>query len=176
MKTSLPPFVHSFPAPAVVIGCGTVEKPNLITCSWFGTVCSQPPMVSVAVRGSRYSHRLIHGNWEFTVNLPRVSDLKAVVHCGSVSGRDTNKFDDLGLTAVPCPPLESAPMIAEFGLCLACRVQHELELGTHHVFLAEVVGVHGTERPNDPSRRPEMFPTEQLVYLDGKYWTLRPVE
>jgi len=97
MKTSLPPFVHSFPAPAVLVGCGTVERPNAITVSWFGTVCSEPPMVGVAVRQSRHSYRLIHDSREFTVNIPRVNDLKAVQYCGAVSGRSINKFEQLGL-------------------------------------------------------------------------------
>ncbi|MDD5087284.1 MAG: flavin reductase family protein [bacterium] len=176
MKTQFPPFVHAYPAPVVLIGCGTLAAPNLITCSWFGTVCSEPPMVSLAVRGSRFSYHLIQESGEFTVNVPRAADLPAVIHCGSVSGRSARKFDDLGLTAAACPPLERAPMIAEFPLALACRVRHTHELGTHAAFIAEVVGVHGCARSSTTSPRPDLFPEEQLVYLDGTYWSLRPVE
>lgn len=133
-------------------------------------------MVSLAVRRSRFSFHLIQEGGEFTVNVPRVADLPAVVHCGTVSGRTAQKFHDLGLTAAACPPLEHAPMIAEFPLALACRVHHEQELGTHVVFLAEVVGVHGHARASGSSPRPDFFPERQLVYLDGKYWSLQPVE
>jgi len=132
-------------------------------------------MVSLAVRPGRHSHALIREAGEFSVNIPRTCDLETVKHCGTVSGRDHDKFRDLGLTAVPCPPLRSAPMIAEFALALACRVKHEMTMGTHDLFLAEVVAVHGEEIPGHPSHRPKMFPTEQLVYLEGKFWTLRHV-
>lgn len=176
MKTPLPPFVHSFPAPAVLIGCGSVEKPNLITVSWFGTVCSEPPMVSVAIRRSRHSYHLVHESGEFTVNIPRVTDLKAVQYCGAVSGKNMNKFAKLGLTAVPCPPLTGAPMIAEFFLNLACQVQHEIHLGSHHLFIADVVGVHGERPSGDLAQRPQLRPAEQLAYLDCKYWGLMAIE
>ncbi|MCX6601320.1 MAG: flavin reductase family protein [bacterium] len=175
MKTVLPPFVHGFPAPAVLIGCGSLEKPNLITCSWFGTVCSEPPMVGLAVRESRYSYHLIQQHRAFSVNIPCVSDLKAVVHCGTVSGRRHDKFRELGLTAVPCPPLKDTPMIAEFHLSLACRVRHELELGSHHLFVAEVLAVHGEEIPAHAANRPHLHADEQITYLDGKYWALHEV-
>ncbi|MFZ5432365.1 MAG: flavin reductase family protein [Calditrichota bacterium] len=176
MKTQLPPFVHAYPAPAVLIGCGTVKKPNLITCSWFGTVCSEPPMISVSVRPSRYSYRLIHDSGEFSVNLAKASQIEAVVHCGMKSGRAADKFKDLNLTPVACPPLTDAPMIDEFFLALACRVKHELALGTHHIFIADVVAVYGEPKTDPQLSRPMIQPEEQLVYLDGKYWSLKPVE
>jgi flavin reductase (DIM6/NTAB) family NADH-FMN oxidoreductase RutF len=173
MKSSLPPFVHSFPAPAVMLGCGTVDQPNLITISWIGTVCSDPPMVSVSIRQSRHSYRLVHDSGEFTVNIPLAGDLPAVQYCGKVSGRSLNKFAELGLTAIPCAPLEHAPMIAEGFLTLACQVEHELHLGSHNLFIAHVVGVHGERQSGDLTHRPEIRPSEQIAYLDGKYWGLR---
>jgi flavin reductase (DIM6/NTAB) family NADH-FMN oxidoreductase RutF len=175
MKQLLPPYVHSWPAPAILVGCGTVAKPNLITLSWFGTVCSDPPMISIGVRPTRYSYHLIHQSGEFTVNLPLAKHLEAVKRCGLVSGRDVDKFKDLGLTPAACPPLSSAPMIEEFAVSLACRVKHELALGTHHLFISEIVGVHGELEPNLPAPRARTYAAEQLVYLDGKYWTLSPV-
>jgi flavin reductase (DIM6/NTAB) family NADH-FMN oxidoreductase RutF len=172
MKTSLPPFVHSYPAPVVLIGCGTLEKPNLVTCSWFGTVCSEPPMVGLAVRSSRYSYGLIHERRAFSVNVPRASELTAVVRCGTVSGRRHDKFRELALTPVPCPPLKDTPMIAEFCLSLACGVRHELELGSHTLFIAEVLAVHGEPVPGETVERPQLHIEEQIVYLDRKYWAL----
>ncbi len=173
MKTRVPPFVHSYPAPAVLIGCGSVAKPNIISCSWFGTVCSEPPMVSVSVRKSRFSYGLIHETHEFTANLPRRSEVETIEYCGTKSGRDVNKFKELGLTPVPCPPLKIAPMIAECFIVLGCKVKQELELGSHHMFIAEVVSVYGEKESIRPTGRPDPRPAEQVVYLDGKYWSLK---
>lgn len=176
MKKQLPPSVHSYPAPAVLIGCGTARRPNLITCSWFGTVCSEPPTVSVSIRRSRYSNRLVRQGGEFSANLPRRGDLEAVKFCGSRSGSEVDKFKALRLTPVPCPPLKQAPMIAECQLVLACRVKHTLELGSHDIFIAEVLAIHCVEDRARPDGRPDPVPEEQLVYLDGRYWGLEVIE
>ena len=174
-KVFCPPYVHSFPAPAVIIGCGTLAQPNLITCSWFGTVCSDPPMVSVSIRKSRFSHHLIAEKGEFTVNLPLATDLDAVKYCGLKSGRDCNKYQDLNLTPVPCPPLEHAPMIDEFFHVLGCRVRQTLELGSHDMFVADVVAVFC--RDEDKRKvRPDPHSTDQVAYLDGKYWQLSGIK
>jgi flavin reductase (DIM6/NTAB) family NADH-FMN oxidoreductase RutF len=175
MKTQLKPYVHQFPAPAVLIGCGTIEKPNLITCSWFGTVCSDPPTVSVSIRRKRYSFSLVQEIKEFTANFLRASDLDKIIYCGTKSGRDTDKFRDLRLTSVSCPPLNKAPMIEECPLTLACSVKHELSLGSHTIFIAEVVGVHCDEELVRDDGRADPFPEEQIVYLDKKYWTLKKI-
>jgi flavin reductase (DIM6/NTAB) family NADH-FMN oxidoreductase RutF len=175
-KEPLMPFVHSFPAPAVLIGCGTIARPNLVTCSWFGTVCSEPPMVGVAIRDSRHSYPLLHNSGEFTVNLPRVADVPAVNHCGTTSGRSEDKFRHLNLTPVPCPPLFNAPMIKEFFLALACRVKHELHLGSHHLFIADVVQAYGEPLPHHKPHEVNLRADEQIVFLDGKYWSLKPLE
>jgi flavin reductase (DIM6/NTAB) family NADH-FMN oxidoreductase RutF len=172
MKSSNPPFVHSFPAPAILVGCGTVEKPNLITISWAGTVCSEPPQISISVRRSRFSYNLIHEQREFTINIPRTADLPMVKLCGAASGRDVNKFEKLGITPVACPPLAEAPMIAESFLSLGCQVRHELFLGSHHLFVAEIVSVFGEASSDSPGLRPSLCANDQIAYLDGKYWTL----
>ncbi len=173
-KVSVPPYVHSFTAPAVIIGCGTVDKPNLITCSWFGTVCSDPPMVSVSIRKSRFSHHLVAEVKEFTVNIPRLEDLETVKYCGVKSGRDRNKFEDLKLTPVPCPPLQHAPMIKEFFQTLACRVRQVLELGSHDMFVADVVSVYCREQDRR-TVKPDPRCEDQIAYLDGKYWRLTKI-
>jgi flavin reductase (DIM6/NTAB) family NADH-FMN oxidoreductase RutF len=172
MKVSLPPYVHSYPAPAVLVGCGTVEKPNLITISWFGTVCSLPPMVSISIRSSRHSFRLVEESGEFTINLPRVGELEAVKFCGDKSGRDTDKFKELGLTPVVCPPLKKAPMVREFFLSLGCRVRQQIPLGTHHIFIGEVVGMWVEEEFARSPTRANPIPDQQLVWVDKKYWGL----
>jgi flavin reductase (DIM6/NTAB) family NADH-FMN oxidoreductase RutF len=175
MKIQIPPYVHSFPAPVVLIGCGTVEQPNLITCSWFGVVCSEPPMINVSIRKSRFSYHLIEGNREFTVNLPRRKDIEAVRLCGVQSGETVNKFKKLGLTAVPCRPLSQAPMIEEFPMVLACQVKQIIELGTHDMFISEVLAIHCDESLRRDPARPDPFCQEQVAYLDGKYWSLVPI-
>jgi len=173
MKIQIPPYVHTYPAPAVLIGCGTVEKPNLITCSWFGTVCSEPPTVSVSVRPSRFSFDLIREQGEFTANIPHIDQLEMVKFCGTKSGRDTDKFKELNIMPVPCEPLKNAPMVKEFPLSLGCRIKQEHELGTHWIFIAEVVSIHCDEKLKRPSGRVDPFCKDQVVYLDGKYWKLK---
>lgn len=170
MKIQIPPYVHCFPAPAILIGCGTVEKPNLITCSWFGTVCSEPPQVSVSIRENRFSFPLVSESGEFTANIPKISNLEWVEYCGTKSGRETNKFADLGLTPVPCPPLKTAPMIAECPITLACKVKHELSLGSHNIFIAEVAAIHCDDKLVRKDGKADPFPEEQIVYLNKKYW------
>jgi flavin reductase (DIM6/NTAB) family NADH-FMN oxidoreductase RutF len=173
MKTQINPYVHCFPAPVVLIGCGTVDKPNLITCSWFGTACSKPPTVYVSIRESRYSFPLIREIGEFTANIPRISDLDAAIHCGTKSGRDTNKFEDLNFTPVACPPLKNAPMIAECSLVLACKVNHEIPLGSHNMFIAEVVNIHCDEPIVRDDGKADPFPEDQITWLNKKYWSLK---
>ena len=133
-------------------------------------------MVSVSIRPSRFSYNLVRESGEFTVNIPRADQLDAVKLCGTESGRDINKFEKLKWNAVECPPLTSAPMAEECSLVLGCKVQNELELGTHTIFIAEVVCLHGDEELKRPSGRPDPFATEQICYLDGHYWTLIPAE
>ncbi len=133
-------------------------------------------MVSVSVRKPRFSYHLIHETREFTANLPLRSQIDIIEYCGTKSGRDVDKFKKLGLTAVPCPPLENAPMIAECFLVLACKVTQTLELGSHDIFIAEVVSIHGDEKAILPNGRPDPCPSEQVVYLNGKYWSLTEIQ
>jgi len=173
MKAEIPPYVHSFPAPAILIGCGTIEKPNLITCSWFGTVCSEPPMVSVSIRENRFSYPLVNETGEFTANIPRASQLDWVMHCGTKSGRDTQKFEDLGITPISCPPLKFAPMIEECSLVLACMTKYQLKLGSHDIFIAEVLNIYCDDELVKPNYKADCFPEDQIVYIDKRYFTPR---
>lgn len=172
----LPPYVHQFPAPAVLIGCGTVETPNLITCAWFGTVASDPPSVAVAVRPERFSYPLLEEFGEFTVNIPLADQLEIVKYCGSRSGKDVNKFEALGLHPAACPPLEHAPMMEEAFIALACDITQAVKTGSHTLFIGEVKAVHARKEDVRPSKRAEPHAREQLVYLDGNYWLPAPAE
>ncbi|MBR3762936.1 MAG: flavin reductase family protein [Clostridia bacterium] len=132
------------PVPAVMVSCACPErdpKPNIITIAWAGTVNSDPPMVSISVRKNRYSHALIKESGEFVVNLVDEARCRAVDFCGVRSGKDVDKWEKCGLTPMPALGLEHAPAIAECPAYLACKVRQVLELGSHDMFIGEVVGV-----------------------------------
>lgn len=132
------------PVPAVMVSCkGTSEgeRPNIITIAWAGTVNSDPPTVSVSVRKNRFSHHMIKESGEFVVNLVDEAHCDALDFCGVRSGKDVDKFAHCGLTAMPAIGMEYAPAIAECPAYLACKVRHVLELGSHDMFVGEVVGV-----------------------------------
>ncbi len=128
-----------YPIPVVLVSCGT-ERPNIITLAWVGVVCSEPPMVGIAVRPGRYSHGLIRSAGQFVVNLPTVALVEAVDHCGTVSGRDLDKFALCGLTPAPASKVQ-VPLIAECPVHLECVVRQSLSLGSHDLFLGEIVAV-----------------------------------
>src|SRR5512136_2829296 len=136
-KTIHPGSTALFPVPAVLVTCG-VERPNIITLAWVGTVCSQPPMVGIAVRPERHSHHLLREVGEFVVNLPPAGLVAAVERCGTVSGRDHDKFALCNLTPLPAARVR-VPLIAECPIHLECVVRQVLSLGTHDLFLGEVV-------------------------------------
>src|SRR5512137_2289055 len=130
------------PAPPVLVSCGGMQewKPNLITIAWAGNVCSDPPMLSISVRPERYSHEIIRTTREFVVNVPSIGQARAVDWCGVVSGRHEDKFAATGLTPSPCLKVRP-PIVLECPINIECRVKKSLELGTHTMFVAEVVAV-----------------------------------
>ncbi|MBQ8200769.1 MAG: flavin reductase family protein [Clostridia bacterium] len=136
------------PVPAVMVSCCGVQagaKPNIITVAWAGTVNSEPPMVSVSVRKNRFSHHMISESGEFVVNLVDEAHCKALDFCGVRSGKDVDKWAHCGLTPLPVKELDHAPAIAECPAYLACKVRQVLELGSHDMFIGEVVGVQVRE-------------------------------
>jgi flavin reductase (DIM6/NTAB) family NADH-FMN oxidoreductase RutF len=150
-KTSRKPSTYLYPVPVVMVTCGE-EKPNIITLAWVGTVCSDPPMVGIAVRKARHSHRLIEESGEFVVNIPGQELLEPTDRCGHLSGRDTDKFAATGLTPEPASEVKT-PLIAECPVNMECKVRQKLELGAHDLFLGEVVAVHVDEECLDDSGR-----------------------
>lgn len=129
------------PIPPVLISCGRggTEK-NVMTLAWVGVVNSEPPMVSIAVRPSRYSYAMIRESGEFVINLPSADQVEVVDRCGMVSGRNTDKFALCNLTAEP-GTLLNAPQIAECPVSLDCRIVHSLALGTHVLFIGQVEAI-----------------------------------
>lgn len=173
MKQTWKPGNLLNPAPAVMVSCALPgERPNIITVAWAGTVCSEPPMVSVSVRKSRHSHRLIRESGEFVVNLVPASLARACDLCGVKSGRDTDKFAAAHLTAAPAPGLETAPLIAESPVNLCCKVERVLELGSHDMFLGRIVQVAVEERLLDRKGKLDLRKADLIAYSHGEYLRL----
>ena len=160
------------PVPAVMVSCcGTAEgaRPNIITIAWAGTVNSDPPMVSVSVRKERFSHDLIARSGEFVVNLVDEARCRALDYCGVRSGRDTDKFADMGLTATPALHMQYAPAIAECPAYLACKVERVVELGSHDMFIGQVVGVQVRDDLFDPDGSLHLERAGLVGYCHGVY-------
>ncbi len=170
-KVSLKPGTYLYPVPAVMVTCGPLDKPNIITLAWVGTVCSDPPMVGISMRPSRYSHGLVKQYGEFAVNLPTAELVRATDHCGVVSGRKVDKFAQTGLTPMPAKAIATA-IIAECPVNIECRVAQVLSLGSHDLFLAEVVAVQADESVLHGQREVDLTRAEPLVYGSGRYWSL----
>lgn len=148
-------------------------RDNLIAIAWTGIACSEPPMVSIAVRRNRFSHGLIAASGEFVVNIPPADLCQAVDLCGNVSGRDTDKFALAGLTRAPASVVR-APVVAECPVALECRVRHTYRAGSHDVFLGEIVAVQADETVLDPRDKIDVAAVDPLVYGGGLYWRLGP--
>lgn len=159
------------PVPPVLVSCGNMEKPNLITIAWAGTINSDPVRVSISVRPERYSHGLITESGEFVINLPTQKILRAVDWCGVKSGWDVDKFKEMGLTAVPGSAV-SAPVLAESPVNLECRVFQTIPLGSHDLFLADVVAVDVDEDLLDEAGRLRLDKAGLAAYVHGTYYAL----
>ena len=158
-----------YPLPVVMVSMADKNgKNNIITIAWAGTVCTNPPMVSISVRPERYSHHILKETGEFVINLTTRSLAFATDFCGVKSGRDTDKFKALGLTPVAASEIK-APMIKESPVNLECRVCEVLPLGSHDMFLAEVAAVHVEESYMDENRKFHLEQAEPIVYSHGAY-------
>ena len=163
------------PVPVVLIGCADPKAgiaPNLITVAWAGICCSHPPMLSISVRKSRHSYDLIARTGEFTVNLVSEALLNAADFCGVKSGRDLDKFEVLGLTAVAAPGLDAAPALAESPAYLCCRVHSIQPLGSHDLFLANITQVCVQERYFTDTGAIDEAKMKLVGYVHGKYRAL----
>lgn len=161
-----------YPLPAVMVSTGDADgKYNIMTVAWTGTICSDPPMLYISVRKNRYSHQVLTQTGEFFVNLTTESTAFATDYCGVKSGRDINKFEEMGLTPEK-GLLQYAPMIAECPLNIACRVVRVEELGSHDMFIANVEGVYADEKYMDENGRFELMQAKPIVYSHGQYYGL----
>ena len=161
------------PTPVIMLSCAAPGKAaNIITLAWAGTVCSEPPMLSVSVRPERHSHDIIAESGEFVVNLVSRDLLKACDFCGVKSGRDMDKFAACNLTPVAVPVLRSAPAIMESPLYLACRVAKRLDLGSHTLFVADILEVYAAARLMDDKGKLDLHQADLVAYSHGEYTAL----
>lgn len=161
-----------YPLPAVMISCSRVgEKPNIITVAWCGTICSDPVMVSVSIRKERYSHSIITETGEFVINITTEELAFATDYCGVRSGRDVDKFKEMNLSAAPASHV-ACPIIAESPVNIECKVIDVKELGSHDMFIAEVVAVDVSEQYMDENGKFDLNMTGPIAYSHGEYYTL----
>ena len=173
MRVDWKPGTMIYPLPAVMVSCGNDESEyNIITVAWTGTICTNPPMCYISVRPERHSHSIIKKNMEFVINLTTVDMAFPTDWCGVRSGRDYHKFEEMGLTPGKSTVV-GAPLIEESPLCIECRVKEVIALGSHDMFIADVVNVQADDRYLDPQTGAfDMQKADLLAYSHGKYYGL----
>jgi flavin reductase (DIM6/NTAB) family NADH-FMN oxidoreductase RutF len=172
MKIIKNPFTALFPCPVVLVTCvDSAGLPNMITLAWAGTVCSEPPMIGLGIRPTRHSHKLIKNSKEFVVNIPSTKILKETDYCGVTSGRDTNKFSETGLTQEQADKVK-APLICECSVNIECILKDMIPLGTHDLFLGEIVQVHIDQEVLDEKGNIDFTKADPFVYNVGEYWSI----
>lgn len=159
------------PVPPVLVSCGTAEAPNVLTVAWTGILNSQPPKTYISVRPERHSHALIRENKEFIINLPTTALVRKIDYCGVRSGRDENKFTAQQLTPLPVEDF-ACPMVGESPVSLACRVTDIVSLGTHDMFLADIVAVYVDADLVDEKGRLRLAKAGLCAYAHGEYFAL----
>ena len=162
-----------YPLPAVLVSCGAdPAEYNMLTVAWTGTVCSDPPMCYISVRPERHSYPVIRRTGEFVINLTTTAMARATDWCGVRSGRDFDKFAECGLTPLPAEKV-AAPVIAESPVSIECRVKQTVPLGSHDMFIAEVVNVQVDESLVDPqSGKFDLARAGLIAYSHGEYFEL----
>ena len=169
-KIAWKPGTLLYPVPPALVSCGTMEHPNAITVAWTGIVCSDPAMTYISVRPSRYSYNIIKESGEFVINLTHAALVRAADFCGVRSGRDVDKFKEMGLIAEPSTQI-SAPMIAQSPISLECKVESITPLGSHDMFLAKIVAVNVREDLVDEAGL-HLDRTGLVSYAHGHYYVL----
>ena len=174
MQKTLPPTTLLFPTPVVLVTCvNEAGKPNIITLAWVGVVNSDPPMIGISIRPERYSHACVKQSREFVVNLPSEEMVRKVDACGVLSGRETDKFCSMGWKQVTAQKVRP-PLIDECPVQMECRVKQEISLGSHDLFLGEIVALHVKEEVQNEKGRIDILKVLPLVFCPGanEYWNL----
>ena len=172
-KVTWKPGTMLYPLPAVMVSCGAEPQDfNIVTVAWTGIVNTGPPMCYISLRKSRHSHGLISKTGEFVINLTTKELAFATDWCGVKSGRDVDKFKAMNLHPVAADKVK-APLIAESPVNLECIVKQVIELGTHDMFLAEIVAVHGDKKYLDTNTGAfNLAKAQPIAYAHGKYYVL----
>ena len=165
------PGTFVYPIPVVMVSCGTMEKSNIITVAWTGIINTDPAMVYISVRPSRYSYNLIKQNGEFVINLTTKNLTRATDWCGVRSGEKYDKFKEMKLTKeksqfVKCPAIKESPVSVE------CKVKEIKELGSHHMFIAEVLSINAEKKYIDENGAFDITKCDLIAYANGKYFAL----
>ena len=159
-----------YPLPAVMVSVGNkTGENNIITVAWTGTICTNPAMVYISVRPERYSYHMIKESGEFVINLTTEQLAKATDYCGVKSGRDVDKWKEMNLHPEQSETMQYAPLIAESPVNIECKVVEVKELGSHHMFLANVTAVHADEAYINEKNKFELNKTGLLAYSHGEY-------
>ena len=159
-----------YPLPAVMVSVGNKQgETNIITVAWTGTICTNPAMVYISVRPERYSYQMIKESGEFVINLTTEKLVKATDYFGVKSGRDVDKWKEMNLHQVKAETLEYSPLILESPVNIECKVVEIKELGSHHMFLANVTAVHADEAYLNEQNKFELNNTGLLAYSHGEY-------
>ena len=171
-KQSWKPGNMLYPLPVVMVSCNRKgEKPNIVTVAWTGTICSVPAMVSISVRPERYSHDIIEETGEFVINLVTKDLTYATDYCGVRSGRDVDKFKEMNLTPLPSKMIDAVG-IEESPVNIECKVVEVKKLGSHDMFIAEVVNVTVDDRYMDENNKFNLNDSDLVAYSHGEYFTL----
>lgn len=159
-----------YPLPVVMVSCSDQkEHDNIITVAWAGTVCTNPPMLSISIRKERFSYQMIEETKEFVVNLTTEELARATDFCGVRSGRNTDKFKEMNLTKVKGDHVK-APMILESPVNIECRVRDIIKLGSHDMFIADVLCVHVDKQLMNEKGKLELNKSSPIVYSHGEYY------
>lgn len=170
-KITLKPGTLLAPLPAVLVTCGTMEKANALTIAWTGIINTIPPMTYISVRPERHSYPIIKETGEFVINLTTSAMAKETDFCGVRSGRDMNKLEKCKLTLTEGKTV-SAPVIEQSPLSLECKVREIKELGSHHMFIAEITGIQAEERFMDSKGKLNLQQAGLMAYSHGEYFAL----
>jgi flavin reductase (DIM6/NTAB) family NADH-FMN oxidoreductase RutF len=170
-KTIWKPGTFLYPIPAVMVSCGTMEKSNIITVAWTGIINTNPAMVYISVRPTRYSYELIKESEEFVINLTDEKLTYATDWCGVKTGAKVDKFKEMKLTKenaefVSCPMIKEAPISVE------CKVKEIKDLGSHHMFIAEVLAIHADDKFIGEKGAFDISKCNLIAYANGGYYPL----
>lgn len=157
------------PLPAALVTCGTLEQPNVLTIAWTGIINSSPAMTYISVRPERWSHHLIAESGEFVINVTTDSLVRAADFCGVRSGKDTDKFAEMNLTALPASKV-SAPILAQSPISLECKVTEVKHLGSHDMFIAEIVAIQVDDKYIDADGKLDLRKAGVMFYSHGEYF------